>query len=539
MKKLVDTTWFLPALSALCFILAFYPFNFGLFALFALAPLRLCAARPNATDRRTFWGAFAAGAAFSLVLSYTTLIQFHWVREAYLFSYLVRASTAPIVLLSGCLCGLALLLGRRLYSWSPILQAAMGASIYTLAELLAAWAFKGYYFGTLAYALVDWPVFRALAFYGGATLATFTVAFVGFLLAEAVAVAPERRGRFALQVLAVAVVALSVAAVSRAAVLDFGNPAQETVNVALVQSGAKGESAFATRSASGELLNSGVEVLLRAAASAEPDLIVYPFSLVEAAVRRGEERVVFNRPTVSAEEAEIGAWAAAAVGPESALALWYTVAEGERFTNELVVWRGGEIESRYQKRHLYPFMDYTPAAAQAIGLFSTAVDGSPGPESQSFGVGELPLGGLVCSEVNDHELARRTAASGVAALLSVGSEAMFADDVAGLFNLASARFRAAENGLPVARSSKFGPSALIDARGEIVASMPFGASGFSVAPLEVSVAEGPRTVYARFGGAVSAALIAIVALCRLVEALICRGREPERVMYSRDPFREA
>jgi apolipoprotein N-acyltransferase len=219
-RKLLDTVWFLPALSALFFLLAFYPFNIGVFALLALAPLRLYAARPNATNRRTFWGAAAVGASFSLLLSYVTIFQFHWVYEARIFTLAVRASVLPIVLASGALCGAALLLGRRLFSWSPVLQAAMGAAIYALAEASLSAVFRGYYFGTLAYALADWPVFRAVASFGGTPLATAAAAFASLLIAEAIAVAPERRGRFAAQVAGFAAAVL-VAAAARAA----GRPA--------------------------------------------------------------------------------------------------------------------------------------------------------------------------------------------------------------------------------------------------------------------------------------------------------------------------
>jgi apolipoprotein N-acyltransferase len=536
MKKLVDTFWFLPALSALFFVLAFYPFNFGFFALLSLAPLRLYAARQNATDRRTFWGAFAVGAAFSLLLSYVTIFQFHWVYEARLFTLAVRASVLPIVLASGVLCGLALLAGRRLYSWSPVLQAAMGAAIYALAEAALSAVFRGYYFGTLAYALADWPTFRAIASFGGAPLATAAAAFASLLVAEAIAVAPERRGRFMAQVAIFAVATLAATAALSASAPAPAPLSSRTLSVAILQSPARGEDAFARRDSAGKISNSALETLLRAADSARPDLIVYPFSPVAAAVRRSGE-VIFDREVVSADEAEVSSWAASSVASSTTLALWYTVLQGSSFSNEIVFWRDGEMESRYQKRHLYPFMDYTPEWAQSAGLFSTPVDMTPGETRQVSFASAAPVGPLICSEINDAALARETASSGAAALVSIGSEAMFADDVAGLFNLASARFRAAENGVPVIRSSKFGPSAIIDARGEVISSLPFGVGGSSIAPINLSPADGPRTVYARYGDAVSWTLLALVAACRLTEALILRGREPKIIMYRRDPFR--
>jgi apolipoprotein N-acyltransferase len=56
--------------------------------------------------------------------------------------------------------------------------------------------------------------------------------------------------------------------------------------------------------------------------------------------------------------------------------------------------------------------------------------------------------------------------------------------------------RAAEQGLPVLRAANTGVSAVIDARGRVVASLPLNAAGFLDAPLPPAL---PPTLYARMG----------------------------------------
>jgi apolipoprotein N-acyltransferase len=74
---------------------------------------------------------------------------------------------------------------------------------------------------------------------------------------------------------------------------------------------------------------------------------------------------------------------------------------------------------------------------------------------------------------------------------------MFVDDVVGTYNVISARYRAAENGISVVRGSKFGPSGVFDARGAHVALIPYGWEGEYVVDVPVTRR---TTLYSEYGG---------------------------------------
>ena len=74
-------------------------------------------------------------------------------------------------------------------------------------------------------------------------------------------------------------------------------------------------------------------------------------------------------------------------------------------------------------------------------------------------------------------------------------------------HLASARMRAVEEGLPVVRAANTGISAIIDAKGEIIARLETGQTGVIDATLPTALAPTP---YARFGDWTSLALICAV-----------------------------
>jgi apolipoprotein N-acyltransferase len=63
-------------------------------------------------------------------------------------------------------------------------------------------------------------------------------------------------------------------------------------------------------------------------------------------------------------------------------------------------------------------------------------------------------------------------------------------------HLAQARLRAIEEGLPVARATPTGISAMVDANGNVVAAVPFGLPGAAAAFLPPARDAGP---FARFG----------------------------------------
>ena len=161
----------------------------------------------------------------------------------------------------------------------------------------------------------------------------------------------------------------------------------------------------------------------------------------------------------------------------------------------------GEILDRYDKAHLVPYGEYLPMRPllSAIGLSRLApgdidfVPG-PGPRTVTLPGGWGKVGFQLCYEiVFSGEVVDRAARPDF--IFNPSNDAWF-----GRWgppqHLAQARLRAAEEGLPVIRSTPTGISALIDADGRVIQSLPWRSAGVIDASLPP-----PRvpTPFARFG----------------------------------------
>lgn len=165
----------------------------------------------------------------------------------------------------------------------------------------------------------------------------------------------------------------------------------------------------------------------------------------------------------------------------------------------------GRILARYDKAHLVPYGEYLPMRPlmTALGLSRLApgnldFTAGPGPLTADLGGDWGKVGFDVCYEiifsgnVVDEKNRPRF-------IFNPSNDAWF-----GRWgppqHLAQARLRAAEEGLPVLRATPTGISAVIDARGNIVKSVPWRTSGV-VDSLMPPAANGPPP-FARFGNAI-------------------------------------
>jgi apolipoprotein N-acyltransferase len=197
--------------------------------------------------------------------------------------------------------------------------------------------------------------------------------------------------------------------------------------------------------------------------------------------------------------------------------------EGQRYFNTLVLTdRAGEVLARHDKAHLTPFGEYIPFGGwlNLFGLSGLDPE-SGGGFSAGPGLAPLAIPGigemlpLICYEgIFAEEV--RPAASGVQALLLVTNDAWFGQNAGPAQHLAQARFRAIELGLPVIRAANTGISAMIDARGRVLRSLPLGVAGAIDMALPAAL---PPTPYGRFGDWP-------VVLALLVLALVARRLDP-------------
>lgn len=163
-----------------------------------------------------------------------------------------------------------------------------------------------------------------------------------------------------------------------------------------------------------------------------------------------------------------------------------------------------EIIARYDKAHLVPYGEYLPmrTVLSAIGL-SRLVPGDldfwPGPGPQSFGVpGFGRMGVQICYEIifSGDVIDRNNRPD---FLFNPSNDAWF-----GAWgppqHLAQARLRAIEEGIPVVRSTPTGISAVIDADGNVLHSLPYQKAGFIQTQLPPAH---PPTLFARYGNRLS------------------------------------
>lgn len=161
---------------------------------------------------------------------------------------------------------------------------------------------------------------------------------------------------------------------------------------------------------------------------------------------------------------------------------------------------GARILGRYDKAHLVPYGEYLPMRPllSAIGLSRLApgagdILAGPGPRTLDLpGFGRM--GGQICYEiVFSGEVVDR--ANRPDFLFNPSNDAWF-----GAWgppqHFAQGRLRALEEGIPIIRATPTGISAIVDARGRIVASLPQHEAGVIDARLPLAQ---PPTLFARLG----------------------------------------
>ena len=223
--------------------------------------------------------------------------------------------------------------------------------------------------------------------------------------------------------------------------------------------------------------------------------------------------------------------AAALVGPDEYLltgGIGLTSPDGVRVNGAVnsiyALGQGGQIVARYDKAHLVPYGEYLPMRPllSAIGLSRLApgdVDFLPGPGPRTV---DLPNWGKVgfqlCYEIifSGHVVDRRDRPEFI---FNPSNDAWF-----GAWgppqHLAQARLRAAEEGLPIIRSTPTGISAVIDANGQVRNFIRWKSTGVIDAALPPPATR--LTAFARLGNIIPVSLGFILLILAIV--LERRGR---------------
>ena len=187
----------------------------------------------------------------------------------------------------------------------------------------------------------------------------------------------------------------------------------------------------------------------------------------------------------------------------------------------------GRILGHYDKAHLVPYGEYLPMPwlLRPLGLARLVpgdLDFWPGPGARTMTVTvdgkPVKIGMQICYEIifSGETVDRKNRPDFI---FNPSNDAWFGNIGPPQF-LAQSQLRAIEEGLPVIRATPTGISAIIDAHGQIVQSLPLGTDGRIDAVIPRAKAP---TLFARFGNVIPLAFAGLLILAALLPLARRRG----------------
>lgn len=245
----------------------------------------------------------------------------------------------------------------------------------------------------------------------------------------------------------------------------------------------------------------------------EPRLILWPEAAIPDYLEAGYPWVYYER-----SPAEARARLTALMNPGDLMLLGALKLETDKAgevvgaRNAVMMVRSdGSLGPRYDKSHLVPYGEYLPMRPilSALGLSRLApgdLDFWPGPGPRTLDLGRFGKAGIqICYEIIfSGQVVDR--ASRPDFIFNPSNDAWFGS-WGPPQHLAQARLRAIEEGLPVIRSTPTGISAVIDADGRVLASLPMHRAGRIDTTLPPPHAP---TLFARFGNMLPLAFAALL-----------------------------
>jgi apolipoprotein N-acyltransferase len=376
------------------------------------------------------------------------------------------------------------------------------AACWMLGEWLRGWVLTGFAWNPLGAAWLPLPGLPQLARLGGGVSLSGVMVLAGGALWLLLQKRQRRTGAVLLAVLALAGVAGTL--------LVGGGDRPDAPEVFLIQPNIGQDERYA-------------------AGSEERHLRTYLEMTTAALAARGSPRgalVVWSEgsvPWLIEEEPEVRAALGGVLGPDDLLLFGGTAAvrdTGGRLTaltNSLfVIDARGVLHGRFDKAHLVPLGEYVPAKPlmTALGL-ARLVPGDleflPGPGPRTLELPGFPAAGMqICYEII-FPGAVVDRANRPQWIVNVSNDAWYGPSGPPQ-HLAQARLRAIEEGLPIARATPTGISAMVDANGDVVAAVPFGRAGAAVALLPPARTPGPYALLGDWTTALFGGLLLGVAL---------------------------
>lgn len=425
----------------------------------------------------------------------------HWIGHAFLVDPERHAWMLPfaITLLPGFLAlfwGAAFWAARRLWTPGVAFQSLALATCWTIAELLRGHILTGFPWALPAYVWVETPVLQNASWAGPYGLSFLILLFTALPLAAAL-----QRQWITVVVGLAAFAGLWGWGAARVPG-DIAYRSEPTM-VRIVQPNAPQNQKW-----DADYRHLFYERLLshtaEPAASAIPDVVLWP-----------ETAVTFLPSEAPGYRAEIAAAAGGAPVVMGALDVERHAKGYDLFNALMAIMPDGAIEIRYDKHHLVPFGEYLPLSwlLTPLGLEQIAIGGGftegQGPRNLSV-PGVPPFAAAICYEMifPDRIIGPGSRPDWI---VTITNDAWFGGFAGPQQHRDQARFRAVEQGLPVARAANTGISAMIDPYGRLVGEIKLHQNGSLDAALPAPLAQ---TIYGRMGGmpAILVVLIATIVL---------------------------
>jgi apolipoprotein N-acyltransferase len=179
---------------------------------------------------------------------------------------------------------------------------------------------------------------------------------------------------------------------------------------------------------------------------------------------------------------------------------------------------GGALPQTYDKFHLVPFGEYVPFAGilRKIGIsqFTIGPGFRAGDHPHLLNASPAPpLSPLICYEVIFPHAVVDPGAPRPGWLVNITDDSWFGPWAGPQQHFLSARVRAIEEGLPIARAANTGISAMIDGNGRVQAALGLNRMGVVDAPLPEALAP---PLYARFGDSIFLLMLTAAALAAFI-----------------------
>ncbi len=414
------------------------------------------------------------------------LVTVHWIFNPFLVDPGRHGWMAPfgLIFMTG---GLALFWGAAFGGASVLRRPGALIPALAAAELLRSYIFTGFPWALIGHIWIGGGLGQSAAWWGAHGLTLLTLIAAG--LVALAAARPTAAGK----VLAILPLLALLAADLALAPGPAPEPDPEAPVIRLVQPNV----AQADKDNPEEIPLYSRRLLDLSAEPGAPDLVIWP----ETALPWLLDSMTDVLPVI------------AAAGQGAPVVMGTMRGEGRFYYNSLVLLDpDGAVAATYDKHHLVPFGEYVPFGdlMASIGIHGlAAAEGGgyaegPGPAVIDIaGVGTaMPL---ICYEtIFPQEIL--AAPTRPRFLMVVTNDAWFGRFAGPYQHLALGRLRAIETGLPMVRAANTGVSAVIDAKGRIIDSLPLGISDRIDAALPQAL---PPTPYSRSGDWPAVVLVAL------------------------------